>query len=267
MRLMACVAGLAVAIAPSLGGVAGAAPGCFVGDYSTGDFSQWHFVQNQGYYGPGEDYTQSYSAAIVEDQTHGYAARFELRSGDVLIPPNGNGERSEVMAGDEALGVDGDVVWYQFSTMFDSAFPQNHADLGWGVTNQFWGASGAAPPVAWSVGERNGYWSLVVQPQSEPAAYLGKLVIFETPLQLGVWHDVTMQVYWSTAADGWIKLWLNGKRQNFANGADVFHTRTLIPGTRSVRYKEGYYRHQTDASPTAVVFHSGFRCGAGDPAL
>lgn len=264
MRVVACAAAFVIATSTLIGGVAVAAPSCFVGDYSTGDFSQWQSVQNRGYYGPGGHYVESYSASIVPDDIYGFAARFELRAGDVLKTPRAGGERSEVMAGDDALGSDGEVAWYRFSTMFDTEFPQNHADLGWGTTNQFWGASGASPPLAWSVGERNGHWSLIVHPQSKAGDYLGKLVIFETPLQVGSWHDVVMQVHWSPDADGWIKLWLDGERQTFANGADVFHTRTLIPGTRTVRYKEGYYRHQANGTPVGVVYHTGFRCGVGD---
>ena len=91
--------------------------------------------------------------------------------------------------------------------------------------------------------QRNGYWSLVVNKQSSPGVYLQSSSILDTPLAVGSWHDVTMQILWSTSDDvGWIRLWLNGKRQTFVNGSDTFHVRTLIPGTGTVYYKEGYYR-------------------------
>lgn len=122
MRLATCAAALVIAASAITGGVAVAAPSCFVGDYSTGDFSQWKSVQNRGYYGPGDDYVESYSATIVPDDIYGFAARFELRAGDVLKTPPAGGERSEVMAGDDALGSDGEVAWYRFSTMFDAEF-------------------------------------------------------------------------------------------------------------------------------------------------
>ena len=69
-----------------------------------------------------------------------------------MTPSFGGGERSEVMAGKDTGATEGQIRWYQFSTKFDPTFPQNHADLGWGFTNQFWGAKGAGPPVGWSVG-------------------------------------------------------------------------------------------------------------------
>lgn len=270
MRWISCGLACLIAMAASLtfGGQALAASTTFVGDYSTGDFSQWNLVHNSGYRGPGGEFVPTYSATIVRDDTRGMAARFEVRAGDVLSPSLGGGERSEVMAGNETGGTEGEIRWYQSSTKFDPSFPQNHADLGWGFTNQFWGATGAGPPVGWSVGERNGYWSLVVQPQSQPAAYLQRRTLFDTPLDVGSWHDVTMQIRWSASDSvGWIKLWLNGERQTFVDGSDTYHVRTLIPGARSVRYKEGYYRHQAPQTPTGVVFHTGFRSGPGEPPL
>ena len=265
MFVTALVVLMALSLIP--GPASSAESAVFNGDYSVGDFSQWSAVQNVGYNGPGQGYASTYSASIVPDDSQGIAARFEVRSGDV--PSFGGGERSEVMAPPDSGGIEGQVMWYQFSTKFDPTFPQDHPEsVGWGVTNQFWGSSGASPPLAWSVGERDNYWSLLVHQQSQPGVYLQQFPIFETPLDAGTWHNVTMQIRWSTSDDvGWIKLWLNGIRQPFSDGADTFHIRTLIPGSTTVRYKEGYYRHRAPGTPTGVVFHAGFRCGPGEPPL
>lgn len=234
-----------------------------IGDYSTGDFQQWALVHNSAYYGPGEEFVPTYAASIVTDRHRGYAARYEVRAGDVLDSAHGGGERSEVMAGPEARGAEGEVKWYRFATKFDETFPRNHSELGFGFTNQFWGASGAGPPVAWTVGQRSGYWSLLIQTQDRPGVYRQRVSIFDTPIKAGTWHDVVMQVGWSAKdSSGWIKLWLNGTRQQFSDGSRIYRGRTLIPGTRTVHYKEGYYRHQSPGTPTGVVFHSGFRCSA-----
>ncbi|QYB08126.1 polysaccharide lyase [Rhodococcus sp. USK10] len=245
--------------------IATSAARIFTGDYSSGDFSQWPSVQTLDYNGPGTGYVSGYSASIVSDAIYGKAARFEVRSGDV--PSFGGGERSEVAAEDNTGGFEGQTRWYQFSTKFDSAFPQNHATLGWGLTNQWHQDAGiGSPPVAWSVGQRDGYWSLVVQKQSAPGVYLDTPTLFETPLDVGRWHDVQMQINWSASdTAGWIKLWLNGVPQTFTNGADTYFVRTLIPGTTTVYYKEGYYRQPMQ--PTGVVFHTGFRCATDEAAL
>jgi hypothetical protein len=234
----------------------------FLGDYGTGDFRQWPSVQNKEYNGAGVDYRPTYSATVVDDSVKGKAARFEVRSGDV--PEFGGGERSQVGSHEsETGGTEGQTLWYQLSTKFDQAFPQNHADLGWGVTNS-WHPNSAvgSSPFQWSVTAKNGYWSLVINDQAAPGVYLPTSgSIFDTPLNVGQWHDVRMQVHFSTSENvGWIRLWLNGVRQTFVDGADTFFAPTLIPGTTTVYYKEGYYRQAM--TPTGVVYTAGFRCHA-----
>ncbi|WP_237023340.1 heparin lyase I family protein [Mycolicibacterium tokaiense] len=211
-------------------GVVAASPVSFVGDYSTGDFSQWVAVQNESYAGRAGGFDSNSTASIVEDGKYGHAARFEVKPGD----PNEHGtQRSEVMGGPETGGTEGEVMWYQFATKFHTDFPMNHADLGQGITNQWWGVSHAGPPLAWSVGKKNGYWSLQVQKQSAPGEYERSFTIFHTPLDVGNWHDVTMQIRWSASDDrGWIRLWHNGQRQTFVDGSDTFRVRTLIPDTK-----------------------------------
>ncbi|MDT5007080.1 MAG: hypothetical protein QOJ24_4256 [Mycobacterium sp.] len=237
----------------------------FAGDYASGDFSQWLTVQTKAYNGPAADYPPGYPASIVQD-SKGDVARFEVRKGDV--PPFGGGERAEVQGDSWSTGgAEGEVRWYKFSTKFDTSFPKNHADLGWGVTNQWHPDSDVgSPPVSWTVGMRNGYWSLTISDQSAPDAYLGTFSIFDTPLAPGEWHDVKMQIRWSESATGGsIKLWLNGVPQKFANGTDTYVGRTLIPGTTSVYYKEGMYR--APMAPTDIVYHTGFGAADSEDAL
>jgi hypothetical protein len=239
----------------------------FVGDYSTGDFRQW-WVQCKGYNEEGSEFPGSYSARIVADPSYGRAARFEVRAGDV--PPFGGGERSEVSGDDSSGGSEGQVRWYQFATKFDESFPTNHASLGWGLTNQWHGdAATGGPPISWSVGEQDGQWTLVAERQSSPGGYLGQVALFRTPLNVGSWHDVKMQICWSTSdSAGYVQLWLNGARQTFTDGSQTYQVRTLIPGTAapSVYYKEGYYR-QNGIVPTGIVYHTGYRCAAAEEAL
>ena len=217
------------------------------------------------YNGSGKDYVPSYPATIVQDTAKGNVARFEVRAGDA--PSLGGGERSEVEA-DAATtgGTEGQVRWYRFSTKFDPTFPQNHADLGWAVTNQWHPDGPGSPPVSWSPAMKNGYWSLTINKQSSPGVYLEEFSIFDTPLAVGQWHDVTMQIRWSTSdTEGWIRLWLNGIRQTFLNGVDTYFVRTLVPGTTTVYYKEGYYRQSMP--PTGIVYHTGFRSADSETAL
>lgn len=247
----------AVVITMSVAAPAAAAP-LFIGDYATGDFSQWPTVQNKAYNSSGMDYVPTYSAAIVPDAEKGNAARFEVRAGDV--PSFGGGERSEVQGDTMAGGSEGQTRWYRFSTKFDATFPQNHADLGWGLTNQWPDGGDGSPRVTWEVGMKNGYWSLTITRPSQSYS------IFDTPLNVGHWHDVTMQIHWSPSdTEGWIKLWLNGVPQTFANGTDTYFVGTLRARGRSAYYKEGMYRQRM--APTDIVYHSGFRSGNSEADL
>ncbi|AXK73911.1 hypothetical protein DXK33_00940 [Mycolicibacterium neoaurum] len=260
-RTSSAVIATAVAIAISTAPQAGART-LFVGDYSTGDFSQWPTVQVKGYNDSGGDFVPDYSARVVPDAVKGRAARFEVRPGDK--PPFGGGERAEVQGGSGTGGVEGQTCWYQFSTKFDVSFPLNHADLGWGVTNQWHAYAGGSPPVSWTVDMENGQWSLTIEKQAAPGAYLEQFSIFDTPLDVGQWHDVAMQIHWSSSDDdGWIRLWHNGARQDFRDGSDTFQVRTLIPGASAVYYKEGMYREPSDS--TDIVYHSGFRSSDAEP--
>lgn len=251
---------IAVSVAPP-----GTAQALFSGDYSTGDFSQWPTVQTKGYNDSGADYVPDYSASIVSEPGRGNVARFEVRPGDV--PPFGGGERAEVQGGTDTGGAEGQTRWYRFATKFDPSFPMNHADLGWGVTNQWHSVgAGGSPPVSWTVDMKNGYWSLTIEKQSAPGRYVEQFSIFDTPMAPGRWHDVTMQVTWSQSDDtGSIRLWVNGARQRFLNGADTYTGRTLVPGTSAVYYKEGMYRERTDS--TDIVYHTGFRSAVSEQAL
>ena len=237
----------------------------FNGDYSTGNFSQWPVVQNVTYNSSGSGYpaTGRYQAAIINDSTYGKAARFEVRSGD---SPFLGTERSEVQAGGNTGGSSGTTRWYRFATKFDATFPTNHASLGWGLTNQFHGNfSGGSPWVAFHVGRANGMWSLSMNRQGNPGTYLGEVTIWQVPLGI-VWHDIKMQIKWSTGSDGFIKLWYNGVPQTFMVGGSTTYTgQNMITGDSGSYYKEGYYRQAT--SPTGIVYHTGFRCATSESAL
>jgi len=241
----------------------------FSGDYGTGDFSQWLYVQNRNFNGTASDYAPSYPATIVSDPVKGNVARFEVHEGDGAIGENGNVvNRSEVEAPHATSGgIEGQTRWYQFSVRFDPAFPLNEPDSGWAVTNG-WHASTpiGSGPIEFAVDPVEGSWRLDIERQSRPAVYLGStLTLWKVPLGTD-WHDVKMQIHWSPSdADGWIRLWHNGVPQTLANGSDTYFVRTMVPGTSGVYYKEGYYRKAM--KEPGVVYHTGFRSADDESAL
>lgn len=239
----------------------------FTGDYSPGNFSQWPGVQNQGYLGPGADFVPTnYSASIVRDPERGYAARFEVRSGD--IPPFGGSERSEVQGDDSTGGMEGQTTWFAFSTKFDPSFSTDYNIWPqWNVTNQWRpNSSAGSPPFSFGL-TAGGNWSLTIDPQSSPGVYRGGAYsIWSVPMDRGNWHDIKMQVHFSTSSTGgWIQLWQNGVRQTFADGSGTYYFATMIPGTTADYYKEGLYR--APKASTDVVYHAGFRSATTEAAL
>ena len=239
----------------------------FNGDYSTGDFSQWPTVQTATYNASGTNYVPNYSLSLVNDPVKGRVARYEVRSGDV--PNFGGGERSEVQATQQQTGgTEGQTRWYAFSTKFDPTFSTNYDGWPqWGITNQWHPTSSTGSPPFSLALTPGATWSLQVNPQSAPGVYLGGArSIWTVPMDRGNWHDIKMEVHYSTNDTvGWIKLWHNGVPQTFTNGSDTYYCATIIPGTTSVYYKEGLYR--AAKSSTDIVYHTGFRSATTEAGL
>lgn len=243
------------------------------GDYSTNNFSQWSYIENEYYQGVPSGYTSPvYSLGLTDDAIYGKAARFEVRSGD---SPFLGTERSEVLDfSDNRTGgdFDGDVRWYRFATKFDATYPTNAAS--WGLVNQWHDPNGStfgSPLIVWSPDQNNGYFSLVYQRQQPGGVYLGNVTLWQTPLARGTWHEIKMQICWSANnAIGTQRLWYrqgggSWQRQQFTGGVWVWTERTLGDGGPGVYYKEGRYR-SPDAD-TDVVYHAGFRCATSEAAL
>ena len=279
--VVAVAASLVVSLPVSASPAVSASPGrIFIGDYSTGDFSQWTTVQLKGYNGPPSGYVPTYSAQVVDDAVKGKAATFEVRDGDT--PPWGGGERSQVTAdGSAADAYEGDTRWYALSTRFDPTFPQNHGwgprDIGFGLTSQFHGLLDGSPPVAFFSEGAN--MVLKIQQQGAGAVHLHDFNIWETPMST-TWHEIKMQIHWSTDDSlGWIRLWHNGIPQTFLQGpagtrADnntTYYIRTLVPsnppGGEGIFFAQGYYRAVEPTSPTGIVYHAGFTVAVDEAGL
>ena len=243
------------------------APPLFVGDYSSGDFSQWRWIQNAQANASTANWpaTGRYPAQIVNDPQRGPVARFEVRPGDRPSGDPSSVNRSEVSAVKPASGgAEGQRRWYEFSVKFDPTF---RADTGsWGVTNQWHADVNGKPPLAWYVA--GDQWELRANRASSPGVYLNQPVLWRTPIAKGQWHDVKMVVNWSTSDNvGYVQLWHNGVRQRLTNGSDTYHIRTLTAGyaNPTTYYKEGFYRGAS--SSTAIVYHTGFRSATSEAGL
>ena len=272
-------------------------PRTFTGDYSTGDFSQWEVQRasgaNPGSYGWPQYrlLAPQYANQIVKEDTDcGYAARFEIRTGDGLAFEASSGvtqnERAEVAANTSAINV---TRWEAFSIKFDTTYPLA-VEEGWVVTNQWPDASG----LGWAFSEYHldgvtpsGMWSL---------NYFGgvdrNIRLLDVPMNRGNWIDVKMHIGWYANSSGFVKVWINGERQMLRYGSwdaprlvapalspsDTFTGQTVWNNTSGTfYYKEGLYRagpawHTANSSPgfsypDGIVYHANYRTSTDEGGL
>jgi hypothetical protein len=217
----------------------------FVGDFETGDFSQWTQCQSRRYSGSCKgDGIESYGMRVTpEDRRQGaYAARFEVRDGDK--PSWGGGERAEVARYNIGRVHEGDERWYEFSLKFDQAFP---ADNGRFLTVMQWHPDGlAGSPMALLVS--GGQLFLGGKAPGAPSLVIGDIA-------RGEWVDYVVHARFSRSAQ-------TGFAEVYRNGAVAvpMHARANMVDN-SDYLKMGFYRDDR-ASATAVMWADGMRVTA-----
>jgi hypothetical protein len=243
-------------MSPVPDGSAAAAPGgrvpvgarvVFSGDYETGNFAQWGNCQSVIQNGPCSRYSGGhYSLRLVSGggQRQGnYAARFELRNGDV--PDFGGGERTEVAAHGAASTREGDERWYEWSMKFDEGFS---AAGGWGLIVMQWhDASNGSPPLALHIRGQSG-----VEIGGDGVPHVKKAI---GPIRRGQWVDYVLHVKFSrSATTGWVEAWENGVKT-----VPRYNRATMRVGDNYL--KMGIYRDSSNTA-THIVYQDGLRVTA-----
>jgi hypothetical protein len=270
---------VAAAVAVHSGQAPQPPPFLWTGNYETGNFHQWPSCQSVGVPGGAASWCHEYahnhySLQIVTNvkRQGNFGAKFELHDGD---EPFGGTERTEVSSsGTPSDALPGDERWYQFSTMFSTTFPSNHASQGWGVVNQWHDRSDHSPPMSMDVGWIDGHWVLRINRQSSPGVSIGSVVPWKTPLANGTWHDIKLHIKWSTDPDvGFVELWHNGVQQTLHDDGITgcentlrCMVQTLTPGGDGVYFKQGIYR-KTSVNGTAIVYLDGYVTATTEAAL
>lgn len=214
--------------APPSGGVLVGSTEMFLGDFSTGDLSQYAVVQNRDLNGPPPAGYCTYSLCVRNGGVgHENAARFEVRPGDQTSfdAAESRNERCEIGRSPGTDYAEGDERWYEFSLGVPAGF---------------------RPPA----GEGGGYHSVVMQWHGSGLNLSldakGNLIIFHRweqrhqvigALDPGAWHDYVLHVKHSPdSAVGFVEAWRDG-----VNTVPKFHTATM--GSSPDRYwKLGLYR-------------------------
>ena len=243
------VAGAPPAAAASHSALAAAAvpagPQLFVGDFETGDFSQWGTCQtatvNSGCAGFARgDRTMR---IVTDDVRQGrYAAQFDLRPGDV--PDFGGGERAEVQSDASGAVVhEGDERWYQWSMKFPADF-ENPTGV-WFIVMQ-WHAGRGSPPLAINISNDGTVDIGGDGLKGEPRRTIG-------PVRRGEWVDYTLHVKFSRdRSGGFVEAWENDEQT-------VPRTARASMTSDENYLKQGIYR---DSGPATSVRIDGLRVTA-----
>jgi len=244
-RTVCAVSALALALADA-GCSAGLDVSCtgWRGDFATGDLSQWHRVQA----------VRRSSVELVRYAGR-MAARFRIAPGDNPLPDS-PGERAELEASLDATGArEGAVQWYAWSTLFPTDFDPSPG-TGWNIFLQFHDSEndGCPPNLVLQVTTRTSPPRIKLRARGgdlhgcEPEA---DATFPLAPLELGRWYDFVLEVRWSSGRDGFVRLWLDGRRV-----VDTAHSPTLYDGQRAY-LKQGFYREPSLL--TSELYQEGVR--------
>jgi polysaccharide lyase-like protein len=221
----------------------------FAGDWETGDASQWsgnHWNRNV----PLSDQFK-----IVTDPVRqgGFSARFTVRPGDKFFSTSG--ERSEVLY-TGANEVEGDDVWYAFSTLFPAGWV---TPAGWSIFAQWHSSYPVSPPVAFNMkGERIQVNVFSGAVDTGAAGFKAMYPVTDN-LERGVWNDFVVHVVWSRT-NGRLEVWQRTGSNPFEQRVDASGIPTMqtIGGVVSSNYlKVGFYRND-EPNLVNVVYQDGF---------
>lgn len=215
--------------------------------FETGDFTGWT-----------RELAGAHSGQVVTGPVRcgDYAARFEIRAGDVQPPVLGY--RAELHELLHHVAPIGSESWYGFSTYLPPDWPDLDNRT---VISQFHatpdpGEVWRSPPLA----VRYTAGRLTVTGRTSPERIQDandgrELALYdhEGPLEKGVWHDWVFHVRWSYESDGFVEAWLDG--------APVVDYRGPIGynDLAGVWFKWGIYRD--DHPVTQVIYHDEYRRG------
>lgn len=241
----------------------------FVGDYETGDLSQWDRANSLE--GAVPTRIQVVSSPVREGD---FAARFEVREGDKVdagndVNPGAAGERAEVAQDFNGVVGQGDELFYGISLLLPDDWSQEQA--GWRIFLQFHSVNdqldgrSPVPPLALDIvppddrPNGRGDGGLYVETHGgdvtdDRFAEGNVAEILPLPLRTSVWHDFVLQVRWDRE-DGLVRIWhrISGE-DDFELRAELVDVPTLLYVTEpelrisDVFMRQGLYRAANDAT-------------------
>ncbi len=215
--------------------------------FETGDFSGWM-----------KELAQPYSGQIVTSPVRcgSYAARFEIREGDVNPPVIGY--RAEIHELLYFIAPIGSEQWYGFSTYIPLDWPDldNRTVISqWHATPDL-GEVWRSPPLA--IRYTGGQLTVTGRYSAEPIQDENDgvpLDLYTPPgsLEKGVWHDWVFHVRWQYEGEGLVEAWLDDLQVIDYVGPIGYNDHL------GLWFKWGIYRD--DHPETQVLFHDDYRRG------
>ena len=203
---------------------------------------------------------KDYAQKIVTDNVRAgrVALRFESRHGDRLVRDKPGQYHNEMSAYNHFKAKMGHAYWYGISIFIPADFPihQNRLVLSQWHSVRDPGEIPRSPPLSQRF--ENG-WFLVKVCHGAKKIYTEnpcpkKLVIYRNRnLKLGVWHDFIYHVRWSYRDDGFVELWIDGKKVVGYRGPVGYND------DEGPYFKYGIYRN--DIEDTYVVYFDEYRRG------
>ncbi len=238
-----------VIIAASGGGGGGGGNPQWLGDYQTGDFSQWP-VQEFKDGATGADMARQQQIVTSPARAgYPYTAQFNVISTDQTSgDPDRN--RSEVTDYSDVATLNGGTSWWAWSMYLPTGF---HVDTdvvspvgnGWVVCTQWHGVNGL--PLVFGL-DKSAVPHVIV-------STLDAEWVTPSALPLGQWNDFVVGVTWSNTA-GRLTVRINGT--TFIDNAA---TSTLESGADGIAYfKQGIYRARSNQDQS--IYYTGTRRGA-----
>lgn len=215
----------------------------WVGDFETGDWSQWssEIDVHEG--------TTDRVQVVTEPVAQGrFALKTTVRHGDI----NNNGSRAEVVLR-EPMFHQGDDVWFHWFTMF----PEDYQPTEKWVLYTQWHSSGFGVPLGFNLHDETLSFRVMGHEYDRRSDWTGG-TMWEAQLERGKWMEFLLHVKFSDADDGFIEVWKDGEQIV----AGTNHP-TLDPGDY-VYLKQGLYRDKS-IPYDMTIYHDGMTAYSSRP--
>jgi hypothetical protein len=217
----------------------------FVGDFETGDLTQWNAISEIVKLGYGVN------ASAGKARNGRFAGRMEVRFLDRGTEEDGTPKKVRAEVLESAMKV-GSEWWYGWSSMIDAEWADQENT--WYIIQQFHQHGLGSPPLFQRYA--GGKWSI----RCLTGICGGNGPLWEEKVPKGQWVDFIYNIKWSPDDDGFIRVWKDGEQIVDYRGP------TCYEANRGPYHKFGIYRGGKDEM-TQIIWHDEYRRGTTKSAV